>query len=274
MDLLDALVRRDATAALAVADAMEARSLSFDNALGELARLLHRIALVQAAPDALPEDLPERERIAALAGAIDPEDAQLYYQIALQARKDLALAPDEYAGFTMATIRMLVFAPEHSGERAAVAPGPLRHGSGQSAPTAASAPRSASTGPGEWPAVARALKLTGAAKQLAERSELARFDGDRLELVVPPESRALADKGYVDKVKTALADHYGRPISVTVRVGVVNGHTAAAVADGERRARAADANAQIGDDPFVRELVAGLDATIESVKPADQGTRS
>ena len=122
---------------------------------------------------------------------------------------------------------------------------------------------------GEWPAVARALKLTGAAKQLAERSELVAFESDRIELAVPPESRALADRGYVDKLKAALADHFRRPITVTVRVAAVNGRTAAALAEAERRAREAEASAQVGSDPFVRELVADLDATIESVKPAE-----
>ena len=59
----------------------------------------------------MPEDAPERERILALAQTLDAEDVQLYYQIALQGRKDLSFAPDEYAGFTMTLIRMLAFAP-------------------------------------------------------------------------------------------------------------------------------------------------------------------
>src|SRR5262245_56385632 len=115
LNALEALGRRDAGAVLTIADAMEARSLSFENALGELARILHRIALVQATPDALPEDTPERERVLALARSLDPEDVQLYYQIALQGRQDLPLAPDEYAGFTMALMRMLAFAPMEPG---------------------------------------------------------------------------------------------------------------------------------------------------------------
>jgi len=60
-DALEAVAAGAAGRALAVADAMEARSLSFDNALGELARLLHRVALAQTADDALPEDTPCRE---------------------------------------------------------------------------------------------------------------------------------------------------------------------------------------------------------------------
>ena len=263
-DLLDALGRGDAEAALAIADAMEARSLSFDGALAELARLLHRVALAQTVPAALVEDTPERDRIVALAGTLDPEAVQLYYQIALHAREDLALAPDEYAGFTMALARMHAFAPESPGDELPSVAAPRR---------ADSVPAGRGAAPalpmGEWPTVARALKLTGAAKQLAERSELVAFEGDRVELAVPPESRALADRGYVDKLKAALADHFRRPITVTVRVAAVNGRTAAALAEGERRAREAEANVQVGTDPFVRELVADLDATIESVKPAE-----
>ncbi|MDP3031555.1 MAG: DNA polymerase III subunit gamma/tau, partial [Rhodocyclaceae bacterium] len=45
--LLDGLVAGDIHAMLAVAEIMEARSLSFDSALQELATLFHRIALVQ-----------------------------------------------------------------------------------------------------------------------------------------------------------------------------------------------------------------------------------
>jgi len=259
-DLLEALVRRDAPATLAMAEAMEARSLSFDDGLAELARILHRVALAQAAPEALPADAPERERVTALAGALDPEDAQLYYQIALNAREDLALAPDEYTGFTMALMRMYAFSPETAGDGPAHSPA-REERKVEPAPPARSR--------FDWPAVARALKLTGAAKQLAERSELLAFDESSVELAVPPESRALADKAYVEKLKAALAEHLGRPVRVTVRLAAVNGRTAAGVAESERRARDEQASAQIGADPLVRELVTGFDATIESVKPVE-----
>jgi DNA polymerase-3 subunit gamma/tau len=273
LDALEALGRRDAGAVLAIADAMEARSLSFENALGELARILHRVALAQVAPDAVPEDMPERERLLALARALDPEDVQLYYQIAVQGRQDLPLAPDEYAGFTMALMRMLAFAPEEPGAGARpVAVSRAAAGTAAAGPRAV--PGRAERFDGDWPAVARALRVTGAAKQLAERSELVSFEGDALELAVGPESRALADRAYVDKLKAALAEHFGRPVVLTVKVGAVNGRSAAAIAEGERRARTDSANARMDADPFVQELVAGFDATVESVKPVEEGTRS
>jgi DNA polymerase-3 subunit gamma/tau len=267
LDALEAVAAGDVSRALAVADAMEARSLSFDNALGELGRILHRVALAQAAPDALPEDTPDRERIRALARAVDPEDVQLYYQIALQGRRDLPLAPDEYAGFSMSLMRMLAFAPD-DGRRAQATPG-----AGRTAPSPAS-PGPVTDFDGDWPGLARALKIVGAAKQLAERSELVAWSGARFDLTVPNESRALADKSYVERLKAALREHLGRPIDIAVTVGPVAGRTAAALAEGERRARQDEAQAQLGADPFVQELVASCDATIESIQPVGKALRS
>jgi DNA polymerase-3 subunit gamma/tau len=272
-DALEAVTAGDAGRALAVADAMEARSLSFDNALGELARLLHRVALAQTADDVLPADTPERERVLALARTIDPEDAQLYYQIALHGRQDLPLAPDEYAGFTMTLMRMLAFAPERgAGERAK--PAARRTATTTQGGAAARPQTAAGAFDGDWPALARALNVVGAVKQLAERSELVAWNGTRFDLTVPPESRALTDKSYVDRLKAALREQLGRPVEVAVTAGAVAGRTVAAIAEGERRARQDQASQQIGADPFVQELVSSFDATIESIQPVEKALRS
>ena len=111
--VLDGLLAGDVEAMLAVAAAMEARSLSFDSALQALASLLSRIALAQFAPGALAED--ERARIAPYAEALDAEYLQLAYQIAIHGRDELALAPDEYTGFTMCLLRLHAFRPEQPG---------------------------------------------------------------------------------------------------------------------------------------------------------------
>ena len=114
-ELLTALIQKDGVALLKTANTIAERGLSYEAALQELASLLQQIALVQAVPGALADDLPQREAIIAVAQALTPEDAQLYYQIALHGRRDLPLAPDEYAGFTMTILRMLAFAPSEAG---------------------------------------------------------------------------------------------------------------------------------------------------------------
>lgn len=109
--LLDALAAGDIEALLAVAEIMDTRSLSFDSALQELASLFHRISLAQFAPLAL-SDTAEQQRLAPYAAAFAAEYLQLAYQIAIHGRDDLALAPDERAGFSMALLRLHAFRPE------------------------------------------------------------------------------------------------------------------------------------------------------------------
>jgi DNA polymerase-3 subunit gamma/tau len=109
--LLDALVEEDGLKMIAVADEMATRSLSYKSALQDLGSLLHQIAVMQLAPQALAEDLPTREEIVRLATLFNKEEIQLYYQIVVHGRNELALAPDEYAGFSMCLLRMLAFRP-------------------------------------------------------------------------------------------------------------------------------------------------------------------
>ena len=116
--LLDGLLTQDIHAMLAVAKEMDAGSFSFDGGLQELATLFHRIALAQFAPEALIDEA-ERTRLAVYAQALDAEFLQLAYQIAIHGRDELALAPDEYAGFVMTLLRLHAFRPERTVSRTA-----------------------------------------------------------------------------------------------------------------------------------------------------------
>ena len=120
--LLDALARQDGADLMAVADEMASRSLSYNGALQDLGTLLHRVALAQSVPGAVPQDLPELADIMRLATLFEPQEVQLYYQIAVHGRNEIGLAPDEYAGFTMTLLRMLAFRPGQGGAEAAAAP--------------------------------------------------------------------------------------------------------------------------------------------------------
>lgn len=111
VQLLDAVAAEDGAAMLRIADSMADRSLSFAGALQDLGSLLHKIALAQAVPASVQEEWPEAEDVRRLAAAFDAQEVQLFYQIANLGRSELALAPDEYAGFTMTLLRMLAFRP-------------------------------------------------------------------------------------------------------------------------------------------------------------------
>jgi len=109
--LLDALAAQDLDALIAAGDAMEARALSFDDALQTLASLLHRIALLQFAPQAI-SDAFERDKLVAYARQFSAEFLQLAYQIVVHGREELPLAPDALTGFSMTLLRLHAFRPE------------------------------------------------------------------------------------------------------------------------------------------------------------------
>ncbi|WP_297912510.1 DNA polymerase III subunit gamma/tau [Thiomonas sp.] len=110
-DLLRALAAGDGAVMLQLADDMDARGLSFPTALEELAAVLQRIAVVQIVPQAVDAADPDAEALRELAASLSPETVQLAYSMALHGRGELALAPDEHAGFCMVLLRLLAFVP-------------------------------------------------------------------------------------------------------------------------------------------------------------------
>ncbi|HUO44919.1 MAG TPA: DNA polymerase III subunit gamma/tau [Burkholderiales bacterium] len=266
-EILDGLQRSDGAALIAVADRMAERSLSFEMALQDLASLLQRVALARSA--AMPaDDDPDRAVIEKFASVFDPEDVQLYYQIALQGRQDIGLAPDEYAGFTMTLLRMLAFAPENAGAGVdAGAPA-----GAEKAPAAGSKKKPADT---DWNTLIAGLPLSGMERMLARNSELVAWSDGRIQLRVPPAQRHLAERAYQERLKSALEQHLGTGIRLEVAVGNGSGNTVAEVHERENQQRRDAASAAIDSDPFVRELVRDFDARVvaSSVKPNDNGER-
>jgi DNA polymerase-3 subunit gamma/tau len=257
--LLEAVAARDGAQLMAIADEMQSRSLSFDAALQDLAGLLLKLALAHAVPDALDAGLPERERLLGLAGRFDPESVQLCYQMALQGREDLPLAPDEHAGFVMTLLRMLAFRPQgpvsalaHAGNSAAPPP---QHPAGNSA-------KRAQPFGGDWPDLVRRLQVTGAARELARNSALARHADGVIELAVPKAMSHLAERNYQEKLKAALEQHFGRQIVLKVTPGEAAAATAAAIEAEDRELRRADAARAVQGDRFVKDLVDMFDAKV------------
>jgi DNA polymerase-3 subunit gamma/tau len=92
---------------------MQSRNL--ETVLDELAEAMHRIALIHAAPDFRDPERDDWDSLVERASQISPEDAQLYYQIAINGRRDLEIAPDPRTGLEMTLLRMLAFRPAEAG---------------------------------------------------------------------------------------------------------------------------------------------------------------
>ena len=294
--LLDALLVGDAAGMLQIAAAMAARSLSFDAALQELANLLTRLQVAQLAPQAVADDLPERARIVELAARLDPEFVQLAYQIAVHGRKELPLAPDEFAGFVMTLLRLHTFRPAPTGDASRPAPvvaavpastapaaptaSPVRRAApAVSAPAVASEPQAIAPAAqpvdepalaGEdWHAILAALKLGGMARELGQHCELDGITGTQVKLLLSPTHRHLQMKPAQDKLQQALSEYLGHPLQLTIELRAAAGDTPAATAQRRRTERQDKAVASVEQDDFVREVIDLFDATLieSSIKP-------
>ena len=208
-----------------------------------------QLALAQSGAGRARRRLPERARLAALAGRLDPESVQLYYQIALQGREDLPLAPDEHGGFVMTLLRMLAFRPGRRRRRRIAARRRRKPRRSRSAGCSSRRPRPR----GDWPRARAAAAVTGAARELARNAELQRREGDVFELVVPKAKAYLAERSYTDKLKAALEQHLGaRGARSRCRSARSAGASAAALEAGEREARRAAAAQSVQADGFVQ----------------------
>ena len=107
--LLDALSAGDGAALIAEIERLGEFSPDWDDVLEALAEALHHVQLRQLVPGAAIE--ADGVDIDALADALAPEVVQLWYQMALNGRRDLPLAPGPRAGFEMVALRMLAFRP-------------------------------------------------------------------------------------------------------------------------------------------------------------------
>ena len=110
--LIETLANGDLPTLFGQVDELAEYAPEFSELLGELLSLLHRIAMLQSVPGSVAAETPGFERLSALAGSLDADAIQLFYQIGLHARRDMPFAPDTREAFDMALLRMHTFSPQ------------------------------------------------------------------------------------------------------------------------------------------------------------------
>jgi DNA polymerase-3 subunit gamma/tau len=272
--LVDALARGDGAALLAEVSALDVSAPDYDRALAELATFIQRLAIVQIVPEAAADDEEfEAGDLRRLAQALSPEDAQLYYQIALGGRRDLNMAPDPRSGFEMTLLRMLAFRPDDAppAVRSAAlgAPSAKAADSTQAVPRASPAP---AIDAGNWPVVVEAAGLSGMVRQFAMNCVPSTFANDVLTLKIDPAVAERRTRTIDDKLTVGLSKYFGRDVRVSIEIAeaeIASPARQRALAEQERIARATSA---FESDPTVKGLRErfGADIDLGSVKPVNR----
>lgn len=124
LHLLQAISSQQPQTVMERIDALAQNGVEWDGLLQQLATQLHRVAMYQALPSSVDKAQPDAEQIQWLAKALAPQDVQLYYQIALKGRDDLALSPTPRIGIEMIALRMMAFRPSQTSLANVIAPQP------------------------------------------------------------------------------------------------------------------------------------------------------
>lgn len=299
LGVLDALADGDGARLLAECAQIASYSPDFGGVLDDLAGVLHRLQLIQLIPGYQAGDESDGEALHALAARIAPEDVQLYYQIAIGGRRDLALAPDARTGFEMALLRMLAFRPgdeasRPTAERATPAPRPAPSPMRNAAPAAAPAPayRAASpiaapapavrepapaapsrdaNGLPNWESLIEQAGLRGPFGVLAQNAVLRERDGNTLVLALQPAHMSMAVEPMLSQMEERISNALGERIKLRfVDIDkTAASATPAARATQARDAAQAAAERSIEDDPFVQSMKRDFGARVvpQSVKP-------
>ena len=287
-NLTHAVIDQDGSKVIEIAKKMDERNLSFDAALNDLANLIQMISVAQAIPESLEASYLERDQVIALTKKISAEQLQLLYQITILGRRDLYLAPDEYAGFTMTLLRMLSFIPQDSVTSKTLVPlrkdiatqainlEPVIKPSEISLDTSEDKkkieapddePKVTHSFDGNWRGLVDQLKL-GLVKALAQQSELVSFKGNEMILSIADEHKHLLNEAYQKKLELSLSEHFNQRIKLVILQKGANNSPLKQKQE-ERSTLMKDTEHAILQDQFVKSLLNEFNAEIipSSIKP-------
>ncbi|CAM8361663.1 DnaX DNA polymerase III, gamma/tau subunits [Candidatus Methylopumilus planktonicus] len=296
-NLIQAVIDQDGQKVIEIAKHMDERNLSFEAALNDLANLIQIISVTQAIPESLEVSYLDRDQVITLSKKISAEQLQLLYQITILGRRDLYLAPDEYAGFTMTLLRMLSFAPQDAliAKNPAIAKNVVAHSATKMESAAISKDVSSETFEikkkievtheidedisdkeiskeavpfnGNWRELVDQLKL-GLVKALAQQSELVSFKNNEIILSIADEHKHLLNEAYQKKLELSLSEHFSQRIKLVILQKGANNSPLKQKQE-ERSTLMKDTENAILQDQFVKSLLTEFNAEIipSSIKP-------
>jgi DNA polymerase-3 subunit gamma/tau len=304
--LLEAVQANDGVALMNEIDRLAEFSPDFAGVLDDVAGALHRIQLRQLVATHATEDRADDVAVATLAESLPSEEVQLLYQIAINGRRDIALAPTPRAGFEMTLLRMLAFRPAQGDVAGSTKPrvasllkptttprvaspmqppAPVAPVRIPEKPTAAEinvapkteTPITASTAElfnietfnGDWSSLIKQAGLGGPAGELARNSALIGIEDGVVRLSLKDGHGDLAAPPLVAKMQEKLSAALGQPVKVRYEKTSVVTETPADLTERERTARQQNAERSIDADSFVQAAIRDFGAHVVpgSVKP-------
>jgi DNA polymerase III subunit gamma/tau len=261
-ELLEALIVHDTVRLWAIIEQLNQQAADFSHVIDELLSHLHHIALAQV----FNTEIINERTIQHLAQQLSPEDTQLYYQIALLSRRDLALAPTPRLGFEMMVLRMLAFKPAARNETLPADFQPVPRNRETKAHTSENStvkPLITENTELNWTTLVKQLNLTGITYTFACQCALQDYSNNQVGLLLDPKQTALHTPKQEEKLTQALSHYFGKPVTLSIRLGDTNLLTPARHEQQQQSQRLQQTTASLQKDPTLQTIMEAFDTTLQ-----------
>ena len=299
-EILLALGKNNVNLALKQIEKIAELATEFESVLVDMLSVLHHLAIAKFAPDSVNETYKNQAQFEQLTQQIGAEDIQLFYQIALNGRRDLALAPNPQTGFEMTILRMLAFRPADEVKTSTTTT--KSHSSAskltqqQQANTTVSQQNSSLKNPAQeiereipsnvnsnknatpfdssnfdWEQIVSRIALKGITQQLAKHCALKSYSENKITLEIAELHKQLLNKNRQSEIEHALQKVLNTNVTLEINTSANPGNTPALMEEKRQVDKLNSARQEIENDHAVKSIIDTFDAeiNIDSIEPLD-----
>lgn len=252
--ILQALCDKNADALLSAQTALLTQGADPQTILDELIQVLHQLAVMQFIPERAQADAFQQ-----FATQFSAQEIQLFYQIAVNGRRDLPWMANARLGLEMTLLRMMAFYP---GSQTPI-PVAVQAKSQISAPVAKSPPKNPQDLSGKsWSEMIAQLGLTGLAMALASHCVLKSYQDQQMQLALAPQHAPLLNTSSLQRLQEAMSGYLGQKINVKIQLEETGEETPALQQTRQHQHAQQAAEQDIKADPQVQAMMDRLGASI------------
>ncbi len=201
-----------------------------------------------------------------LAQTLSPTLTQLFYDMAVQGKKELPFSPEPRIGFNMTLLRMLAFQPLPLEQKQLEKPSSiserelhLPQGAAIVEPHQKKVPLEA------WDTLLNTLPMSGVLKQLLKNTHFERCEGNTLFLSIPAQHQILFNEGVKNKFLHLLQTYYERSFLLQIQTNKGELEGPAAKAEQSKKTQETQLQEKLELDPNINFIKNNLNGTITSV---------
>jgi len=284
LTLFEAVADGDPGKALQIIEQISQFAPNFELALDELTFLIHAIAISQAVPGIDNVYLENIDFVDSMAERMTSDDVQLYYQTAINGKRDLSFSPDMRVGFEMIILRMIAFRPQvviddklQVEDLQGDFESKLANSDHVVSKTTKDTPldlktpentlpiksENSDSSSSDWNEILENLELSGIPYSIASHCCVIELNDTRMVLTLDTEHSNLFKQRHLEKIRAALCSYLKKELSLYIEIGSPACETPAQQSSRVLAARQLDARESVDKDKELRGLIDRFDGELD-----------